>query len=155
MPLFIMSMNWTEKGIKSIRDWPKRLKAARDHGKKCGFSFKAPYLSLITQKRTSGGATLASIAAQGICAPFNPRSVIPTIRYLGIEVDDASEEQVDVNGVPEPLATYSLPTIVGDSGDAHNYLIIQDKYSQIVAISRPGRRRGSARRYYGLLPGAG
>ena len=30
MPLFIMSMNWTEKGIKSIRDWPKRLKAARD-----------------------------------------------------------------------------------------------------------------------------
>jgi uncharacterized protein with GYD domain len=38
MPLFIMSMNWTEKGIKSIRDWPKRLKAARDYGKKCGVS---------------------------------------------------------------------------------------------------------------------
>jgi uncharacterized protein with GYD domain len=45
MPLFIMSMNWTEQGIKSIRDWPKRLKATRDYAKKCGVSIKATYLT--------------------------------------------------------------------------------------------------------------
>jgi uncharacterized protein with GYD domain len=25
MPLFILSMNWTEQGIRTIKDWPKRL----------------------------------------------------------------------------------------------------------------------------------
>src|SRR6187397_1761553 len=45
MPLFIMSMNWTEKGIKSIREWPKRLKAARDYAKTCGVTIKATYLT--------------------------------------------------------------------------------------------------------------
>ena len=54
----------------------------------------------MAQERTSSGATLASMAALGICALFNSLSVIPkiegTIRYLGIEADDALAEQVDV-----------------------------------------------------------
>ena len=54
----------------------------------------------MAEERTSSGAMLASIAALGICAPFNSRSVIPriedTIRIRGIEADDALAEQVDV-----------------------------------------------------------
>ena len=45
MPLFIMSMNWTEKGIKTIRDWPKRMKDARSYAKKVGVKIKDVYLT--------------------------------------------------------------------------------------------------------------
>jgi uncharacterized protein with GYD domain len=67
MPLFIMSMNWTEKGIKSIRDWPKRLKAARDYGKKCGVTIKATYLTtgdhdLVTILEADDGGNIAKFA---------------------------------------------------------------------------------------------
>lgn len=67
MPLFIMSMNWTEKGIKSIRDWPKRLKAARDYAKTCGVSIKATYLTtgdydLVTILEAADGGNVATFA---------------------------------------------------------------------------------------------
>ena len=45
MPLFIMSMNWTEQGIKTIRDWPKRMKDARSFAKKVGVKIKDVYLT--------------------------------------------------------------------------------------------------------------
>ena len=67
MPLFIMSMNWTEQGIKSIRDWPKRLKAARDYAKTCGVSIKATYLTtgdydLVTILEAGDGGDVAKFA---------------------------------------------------------------------------------------------
>ena len=67
MPLFIMSMNWTEKGIKSIRDWPKRLKAARDYTKTCGVTIKATYLTtgdhdLVTILEAPDGGNVAKFA---------------------------------------------------------------------------------------------
>jgi uncharacterized protein with GYD domain len=34
--LFIMSLNFTEQGIRGIKDAPKRAQAARDLAKKCG-----------------------------------------------------------------------------------------------------------------------
>jgi uncharacterized protein with GYD domain len=45
MPLFIMSMSWTEKGIHTIRDWPKRAGDARSFGKKVGVTIKNVYLT--------------------------------------------------------------------------------------------------------------
>jgi uncharacterized protein with GYD domain len=36
MAKYILLMNWTEQGIKSIKDSPKRLEAARRAGKKDG-----------------------------------------------------------------------------------------------------------------------
>ena len=32
MPTFIITMNWTEQGIHSVKDAPKRAGAARDSG---------------------------------------------------------------------------------------------------------------------------
>src|SRR2546423_5257838 len=45
MPLFIMSMSWTGKGIETIRDWPKRMKDARSYANKVGVKIKDVYLT--------------------------------------------------------------------------------------------------------------
>ena len=43
--LFIMSMNLTERGIREIKDDPKRAQAAKDLAKKCGCEIKQVYLT--------------------------------------------------------------------------------------------------------------
>ena len=43
--LFIMSMNFTERGIREIKDDPKRAQAAKDLAKKCGCEIKQVYLT--------------------------------------------------------------------------------------------------------------
>jgi uncharacterized protein with GYD domain len=45
MPLFIMSMNWTEQGVRNIRDWSKRANDARSYAKKVGVEIKTVYLT--------------------------------------------------------------------------------------------------------------
>jgi uncharacterized protein with GYD domain len=45
MPTFMLSMNFTEQGIRKIKDAPKRAKAARDLGKKVGVEIKHLYLT--------------------------------------------------------------------------------------------------------------
>jgi uncharacterized protein with GYD domain len=58
--LFICMINWTEQGIRSVKDSPKRAKAARDLAKKLGVEMKELYL-------TSGDSDLMVIleAANG------------------------------------------------------------------------------------------
>ena len=58
--LFICMINWTEQGIRSVKDSPKRAKAARDLAKKLGVEMKELYL-------TSGDSDLVVIleAANG------------------------------------------------------------------------------------------
>jgi uncharacterized protein with GYD domain len=58
--LFIVSMNWTDQGIRSVKDSPKRAQAARDLGKKMGVDIKEVYL-------TSGDSDVVAIvdAANG------------------------------------------------------------------------------------------
>ena len=43
--LFICSLNWTDQGIRSVKDAPKRAQAARDLAKKIGVEIKAIYLT--------------------------------------------------------------------------------------------------------------
>ena len=45
MPTFMLSMNWTDQGIRGIKDGPKRAQAARDLGKKVGVEIKHLYLT--------------------------------------------------------------------------------------------------------------
>jgi uncharacterized protein with GYD domain len=55
MPMtFILSLNWTEQGIRKIKDAPKRAKAARDLAKKVGAEIKQVFL-------TSGDSDLVVI----------------------------------------------------------------------------------------------
>jgi uncharacterized protein with GYD domain len=45
MPMFICALNWTDQGIRSVKDAPKRAQAARDLAKKVGVEIKEVYLT--------------------------------------------------------------------------------------------------------------
>jgi uncharacterized protein with GYD domain len=45
MPTFILSLNWTEQGIRAVKDAPKRGKAAQELARKCGVEIKQLYLT--------------------------------------------------------------------------------------------------------------
>jgi uncharacterized protein with GYD domain len=54
MPLFIVSLNWTDQGIRAIKEAPKRSEAAKALAKKLGIQIKDIYL-------TSGESDLVAI----------------------------------------------------------------------------------------------
>jgi uncharacterized protein with GYD domain len=54
MPTFILSLNWTDQGIRSVKDAPKRSAAARDMAKKLEVEIKQIFL-------TSGDSDLVVI----------------------------------------------------------------------------------------------
>lgn len=54
MPTFILSLNWTNQGIRSVKDAPKRSKAAHQLAKKMGVEIKQIFL-------TSGDSDLVVI----------------------------------------------------------------------------------------------
>ena len=45
MPTFICSISWSEQGIRSVKDSPKRGKAARELARKVGAEIKQVYLT--------------------------------------------------------------------------------------------------------------
>ncbi len=55
MSTFILSLSWTDQGIRSLKGWPKRGKSARDLAKKVGVDIKQAYV-------TSGDTDLLVIA---------------------------------------------------------------------------------------------
>ena len=54
MPTFVLSLNWTDQGIRSVKDAPKRSAAARELAKKLGLEIKQIYV-------TSGASDLLVI----------------------------------------------------------------------------------------------
>jgi uncharacterized protein with GYD domain len=54
MPLFIVSLNWTDQGIRAVKDAPKRSESAKALAKKLGINIKEVYL-------TSGESDLVAI----------------------------------------------------------------------------------------------
>jgi uncharacterized protein with GYD domain len=52
--MFIMSLSWTEQGIRAVKDAPKRTQAARDLAKKVGVEIKQMFM-------TSGDSDLLAI----------------------------------------------------------------------------------------------
>ena len=45
MPMFICTLNWTDQGIRAVKDSPKRAKAARELAKKLGVEITEVYLT--------------------------------------------------------------------------------------------------------------
>ena len=67
MPMFILSLGWTDQGIRSIKDAPKRAQAARDLAKKLGVEIKEVYLTsgdddLLLIVETPNGDNVAKFA---------------------------------------------------------------------------------------------
>jgi uncharacterized protein with GYD domain len=76
--MFIMSLNWTEQGIRTIKDWPKRAADARAYAKKVGVEIKELYLNsgdhdLVAILDTPNGDNVAKFA-MGIGALGNVRT---------------------------------------------------------------------------------
>jgi uncharacterized protein with GYD domain len=74
MPTFICSLRWTDQGIRSIKDAPKRAQASRELAKKLGIEIKEVYLTsgdddLLVIVDTPSGDNVAkfalAIGAQG------------------------------------------------------------------------------------------
>ena len=67
MPTFMLSMNFTDQGIRNIKQAPKRAEAARDLGKKLGVEVKHLYLTsgesdLVAFVDTPSGDNVAKFA---------------------------------------------------------------------------------------------
>jgi uncharacterized protein with GYD domain len=45
MPTFILTINWTDQGIRAVRDAPKRTQAAKEIAKKVGVEITQVYLT--------------------------------------------------------------------------------------------------------------
>ncbi len=45
MPTFILTLNWTDQGIRGVKDAPKRSQAAKEMAKKLGVEVKQVYLT--------------------------------------------------------------------------------------------------------------
>jgi uncharacterized protein with GYD domain len=45
MLTFMLSLNWTDQGIRGVKDAPKRAQASRDLAKKMGVEIKQVYLT--------------------------------------------------------------------------------------------------------------
>jgi uncharacterized protein with GYD domain len=65
--MFIMSLNWTDQGIRSVKEAPRRAQAARDLAKKVGVEIKNIYLTsgesdLVAILETSNGDNAAKFA---------------------------------------------------------------------------------------------
>ena len=45
MPTFILTLNWTEQGVRGVKEAPKRSQAAKEMAKKLGVEVKQVYLT--------------------------------------------------------------------------------------------------------------
>jgi uncharacterized protein with GYD domain len=45
MPTFVITASWTDQGVRKIKDVPKRVKAARELGKKLGVEIKQSFIT--------------------------------------------------------------------------------------------------------------
>src|SRR6516225_6498793 len=45
MSTFMMALNWTDQGIRAVKEWPKRADASRELAKKVGVEIKHLYMT--------------------------------------------------------------------------------------------------------------
>jgi len=67
MPMFILSLSWTEQGIRNVKDAPERSKVAKDLAKKVGVDIKQIYMTsgdddLLLIVDTANGDNVAKFA---------------------------------------------------------------------------------------------
>jgi len=81
MPTFILSLNWTDQGIRSVKDAPKRAQAARELAKTLGVEIKEVYLTsgendllifLDTPNGTTSQSSLLPLERRATCALAPP-----------------------------------------------------------------------------------
>ena len=96
MPTFILSLSWTDQGIRSVKDAPKRAQASRELAQKLESRSKSSHLrrdDLLVIVDTPNGDNVAkyalALSSQETCGPAPPapgRS--PSSRKLIAELPD-------------------------------------------------------------------
>jgi uncharacterized protein with GYD domain len=79
MPTFILSLNWTDQGIRGVKEAPKRSQAAKGLAKKLGVEIKQVYLtsgddsndaqSIISSARRAWPSTRLALATMIVLGP--------------------------------------------------------------------------------------
>jgi uncharacterized protein with GYD domain len=90
MPTFICSFNWTDQGIRSVKDVPKRAAASKELAKKLGVEVKQVYLTsgehdFVAIVETANGDNVAKWAmALGAQGSLRSRTVRawPEVEFL-------------------------------------------------------------------------
>ena len=101
MPTFMMSMNFTDQGIRGIKDAPKRAEAARDLAKKLGVEVKHLYLTsgdsdLVVFVETPNGDNVAKFAL-ALGSLGNVRTSLPQRK---MSANDPKWTSADLQGCP-------------------------------------------------------
>ena len=79
--IFIVTASWTDQGIRSVKDAPKRMQAAREAAKKMGIEFKHVFLTsgesdLLLIVEAANGDSVAKFAmASGALGNVRTRTV--------------------------------------------------------------------------------
>lgn len=78
MPMFIISMSWTDQAIRAIKEAPKRAQYGRELGKKFGVEYKALYMTsgdsdLLAVVETPNGDNVAKFVL-ALCSRGNIRT---------------------------------------------------------------------------------
>jgi uncharacterized protein with GYD domain len=63
MATFILTINWTDQGIRNVKDAPKRSEAAKELAKKVGVEIKHVYLTSGEHDIIAPGTTRISIGS--------------------------------------------------------------------------------------------
>jgi uncharacterized protein with GYD domain len=81
MPTFISMLSWTDQGIRSVKDTPKRVQAAKDAAKRLGIDVKQIFLTsgefdILVISETANADNIAKFAmANGMQGNVRSRTV--------------------------------------------------------------------------------
>ena len=81
MPMFIGMLSWTDQGIRSVKDTPQRIKAAKEAARKLGIEIRQVFLTtgdfdLLTILEATDGDQVAKFAmAAGAQGNIRTRTV--------------------------------------------------------------------------------
>lgn len=87
MPKYVTLIKWTEEGVKNIKDFPARLKAAEKLTEAMGCKFTDTFVTMgeydmvvITEgaSEEAGTAALLSVASRGFVRTVTMRAFTPT-----------------------------------------------------------------------------
>jgi len=97
MPMFMCLLNWTEQGIRSVKEAPKRAKAAQELAKKVGVEIKEVYLTsgdsdLLVILDTPNGDNVAKFAL-AISSQGNVRTRTARIWIARHSASEAARER--------------------------------------------------------------
>jgi uncharacterized protein with GYD domain len=91
MSTFVITANWTDQGVRAIKDVPKRTKAARDLAKKLGVEIKHAFLTtgesdLLLIGVTGSGLMLRTTRFTAVAGPWTtwtsrPQPSLPAVRH--------------------------------------------------------------------------